>query len=334
MPPIHDPGVEVARDRAEWNAPAEPPVLREAGGGRVRVGTAGWTDPTLTATGVFYPPDASSPEARLRYYASRFGMVEVDSSYYGLPTARNAELWAQRTPHDFVFDIKAFALMTGHPTETARLPKVLREALPRDVAAKRRVYPADLPADLYDAVWGAFVDAMQPLARAGKLGAVLLQYPPWFGPSAANRDLIVEARERLEGLPCAVELRNADWFDARSTDRTFRLLGDEALPYVIVDEPQGLRSSVPPVIAATSPELAIVRLHGRRDDQWERRGATVAEKYRYLYDREQLQEWVSPITQVATQVKETHVVFNNCYGNYGTTNALEMEALLGASLGG
>jgi uncharacterized protein YecE (DUF72 family) len=324
-----DPGVEVARQRAEAEGAAEPVILTSDGGGRMRVGTAGWTDPTLTAAGVFYPPGVTSAEDRLRYYSSRFSMVEVDSPYYALPTASVAELWVQRTPEDFVFDVKAHALMTGHPTETSRLPKALRAALPAEVAVKRRVYPKDLPAEVYDAVWGGFVDAMQPLARAGRLGAVLLQFPPWFVPGDENRDAILEARDRLEGLPCAIELRNAAWFDAGTTDRTLRLLSDHDLPFVMVDEPQGLRSSVPPVVAATSPRLAILRMHGRRADQWERRGATVADRYRYLYDRQQLAEWVEPVTTIAGQVRETHVVFNNCYGNYGTTNALEMEALLG-----
>lgn len=324
----HDPGVEVARERAGADWAAAPPLLTVPGGGRIRIGTAGWTDPTLTAAGVFYPDGVKSAEARLRYYASRFSMVEVDSPYYALPTAANAALWVERTPEDFVFDVKAHALMTGHPTETARLPKVLREALPREVAAKKRVYPKDLPTEVYDAVWGGFVDAMQPLARSGKLGAVLLQFPPWFVPGDENRDAILEACERLEGLPAAIELRNRSWFTEHTADRTLRLLSDHELPFVMVDEPQGLRSSVPPVVAATSPRLAVLRLHGRRADQWERRGATVAERYRYLYDREQLAEWVEPVARVAGQARETHVVFNNCFANYGTTNALEMERLL------
>ncbi len=327
--PVHDPGVEVARQRAEAEGAAEPVVLGDANEGRIRVGTAGWTDPTLTAAGVFYPAGKTSAEERLRYYSSRFNMVEVDSPYYALPTASVAELWVERTPADFNFNVKAHALMTGHPTETNRLPKTLRSALPADVAAKRRVYPKDLPAEVYDAVWGGFVDAMQPLARAGKLGAVLLQFPPWFGPSDENRDAILEARDRLEGLPCAIELRNRAWFDGDTMERTLHLLTDKDLPFVMVDEPQGMRSSVPPVIAVTSPRLAILRMHGRRADQWERRGATVAERFRYLYDRRQLAEWVDPLTTIAGQVRETHVVFNNCYANYGTTNALEMEALLG-----
>jgi uncharacterized protein YecE (DUF72 family) len=330
--PAHDPGVAVAAERAAAaSAPADP--IRPRTGGDIRLGTAGWTDPTLVAKGVFYPPDANEPEDRLKYYASRFSTVEVDSPYYALPARRNAELWAARTPPGFVFDVKAYAPMTGHPTEIARLPKALRAALPRELAEKRRVYPKDLPAEVYDEIWRLFRDAMEPLADAGKLGAILLQYPRWFVPNAESRETILEARERLGGLPVAVELRNRRWFDAGVGERTLRFLADNDLPFVMVDEPQGLASSVPPIAAVTSPALAIVRMHGRRADMWERPGATVADKYRYLYDREELGAWVPKVLDAASEARETRVVFNNCYANYGTTNALEMGMLISSATG-
>ena len=324
----HDPGFVEARLRAEATGVERAEPVPVDGGGRVLVGTAGWTDATLTAPGVFYPDSAKTPDARLRYYASRFAMVEVDSPYYALPTAAMADLWVKRTPAGFRFDVKAHALMTGHPSEVSRLPKVLREALPKDVAAKKRVYPKDLPAEVYDAVWGGFVDAIRPLHDAGKLGAVLLQYPRWMNPGTESREEILAARERLEGLPCSIEFRNRRWFAADTAERTLHFLEANQLPFVMVDEPQGLASSVPPIVAVTSPDLAIIRLHGRRDDQWERRGTTVAEKYRYLYDPAQLAEWVPKVQEVAKATREVHVVFNNCYGNYGTTNAVEMAGLL------
>src|SRR5213594_461708 len=136
----HDPGAEVAA--AAYDGPedvAANPFPAE-GGGTIRIGTASWTDPTMTAAGVFYPSGADSAEERLQYYASRFPLVEVDATYYSLPSRRTAELWVERTPPDFTFDIKAHALMTGQPTETKRLPKDLREALPADLAEKSRLY--------------------------------------------------------------------------------------------------------------------------------------------------------------------------------------------------
>src|SRR5579872_1653922 len=197
-PALHDPGVEVARERAE--AVTDSARAAVHAGHEILVGTAGWTDRTLTARGVFYPKSATTAEARLRYYATRFPMVEVDATYYALPTPRMAEYWVERTTAGFVFDIKAFALMTGHPVETARLPPDLRSTLPAAMAKKPRVYPKDLPRETTDAVWSEFRKALEPLVQARKLGAVLLQYPRWFLPGMASREMILEARERLGGL--------------------------------------------------------------------------------------------------------------------------------------
>ena len=169
-------------------------------GGRVMVGTAGWTDRTLTARGVFYPDRVTSPETRLRYYASRFAMVEADSPYYALPVPATTALWAERTPAGFVIDVKAYALMTGHPAEVKRLPTALRQALPRVLSTQARVYPKDLPPEIVDEVWATFRGALEPLRDAGKLGVVLLQYPRWFLPNAETKEQIVEAQHRLERL--------------------------------------------------------------------------------------------------------------------------------------
>jgi uncharacterized protein YecE (DUF72 family) len=327
----HDPGTQQASERAAAVADAPTDAVALPNGNRIRIGTAGWTDKTLLPAGLFYPAGIETPEDRLRYYASRFPLVEIDSSYYGLPVRRNSELWAARTPDGFKFDIKAYALMTGHPTEVARLPRALREALPASAANQKRVYPRDLAPEIYDEVWSIFRDAVQPLVDAGKLGSVLLQYPQWFMPGTSARSALLEARDRLDGIPCTIEFRNRAWFDQRGRDHTLKFLTDYALPYVIVDEPQGLPNSVPPISAVTAPSLAIVRFHGRRDDMWNRRGVSVADKYRYLYDRDELASWVPRVLDVAEKAEETHIVFNNCYANYGTTNALEMSAMIAAA---
>jgi uncharacterized protein YecE (DUF72 family) len=326
--PVHDPGPVAARARAAAVPIPDATIIQPAGAGEIRVGTAGWTDPTLTAAGIFYPAGADTPEARLRYYASRFPVVEIDSPYYALPTRRAAELWAERTPPDFTFDVKAYALMTGHPSETRRLPKEIRDALPADVRERERIYPKDLPPELFDAVWTTFTDALAPLHASGKLGAVLLQYPRWFVPGRESADAILDARRRLGDLPAAVEFRNHRWLTGRIGERTLEFLREHGLAYVMVDEPQGEDSSVPPVVATTSPRLAVLRMHGRRADVWERKGVTVAERYRYLYDREQLAGWVPGVLEAARRAREVHVIQNNCHANYGTTNALEFTQLL------
>jgi uncharacterized protein YecE (DUF72 family) len=326
---IHDPGPDVARERLATIEDAAVEPIKPSKGGSIRIGTASWTDPTMTAPGVFYPTGQDSAEERLTYYASRFPLVEVDSTYYSLPARRTSELWVERTPPDFTFDIKAHALMTGQPTETKRLPKDLRAALPAELAEKPRIYAKDLPEELKASVWEWFLDGLEPLSEAGQLGSVLLQYPRWFFTSSENRDLIVEARDRLgEGVRAAVEFRNATWFNEKNIERTLRFLEEHKLALVMVDGPQGFKSSIPPIAATTSPDLAVARFHGRRAETWEAKGIPTVERFRYLYDRSELEEWVPRIREAAAQAKETHVLMNNCYANYGSTNARELAALL------
>lgn len=334
LPPVdpqHHPGSAAARDRVE-RIPDPPTFFQSRSGGVIRFGTAGWTDATLIAPGVFYPDDARTAESRLRYYASRFPLVEVDSTYYALPAEKTALLWATRTPRGFVFDVKANALMTGHTTETSRLPKSLRDVLPSELASRRRISASSLPDELRDEVWRTFLAALEPLRQAEKLGSVLLQFPPWFGPSRQNADAILDAVHRLGDVRGAVELRNAKWFDGRTAERTLKLLRTHAIPFVMVDEPQGHANSVPPLRATTSPALSIIRLHGRRAETWAMQNVSVQERFCYLYDRAQLAEWVSPIRDAASNSEEVHVVFNNCYSNYGTTNALELAAIVAEAI--
>jgi uncharacterized protein YecE (DUF72 family) len=328
MPDTHDPGPEAAADRAEAVELAAAKPLALAEGGEVRIGTASWTDPTMTAKGVFYPDGANTAEERLVFYASRFPVVEVDATYYALPTRRMGELWLERTPPDFTFDIKGHALMTGQPSEVKRLPKEIREELPPELHEKKRIYGKDLPAELYDAVWEQFRDGILPLHSAGKLGAIFLQFPRWVFPSNEAREAIADAKRRLGDMPMAVEFRHAAWLNEKNTERTIRFLEEHQVPFVMVDAPQGMRSSVPPVVAVTSPQLAVVRFHGRRAETWEKRGIPVVERFRYLYERDELADWVPKIREAAGQVRQTHVLMNNCYANYGTTNAREIAKLL------
>lgn len=325
----HDPGPEAVAELAEPLTDAARHPL-QLNGATVRIGTASWTDPTMVRPGVFYPPGMDSAEERLRYYASSFPIVEVDATYYALPTRQMGELWLDRTPPDFTFDIKGHALMTGQPAEVKRLPKEIREALPAELLAKKRIYGKDLPAELLDAIWEAFRYGIMPLHSAGKLGAVFLQYPRWVFPSNENRDAIVEAKQRLGDIGLAVEFRNASWLNEKNAEGTLSFLEKHQIPFVMVDAPQGMRSSVPPVLAVTSRQLAVVRFHGRRVETWEAKNIPVVERFRYLYSEEELGEWVPRIREASSQVSDVHVLMNNCYANYGTTNAREIAALLEA----
>jgi uncharacterized protein YecE (DUF72 family) len=285
--------------------------------GRLRVGTASWTDKTLLESG-WYPPGANTPEERLKFYAEKFDVVEVDSTYYGLPTERNAALWVERTPKDFTFDVKAFSLMTGHPMHVRGIPKDLREALPEG----QRISAKDVPPDVVDRVWDIFREALMPLHSAGKLGLVMFQYPQWFMPGKRAREEILAGRERLPDYEMAVEFRQGAWFaDEDAARKTFDFLRSERIPYVAVDMPQGFKVSVPPVAEATSDRFAVIRFHGRRGETWTKKNIHPTERFRYDYSDQELEEWVPRAEQLAKETEETHALFNNCYRDYAVRNA-------------
>jgi uncharacterized protein YecE (DUF72 family) len=291
--------------------------------GDIRIGTAGWTDKTLIDSG-WYPPDASNPEKRLRYYAEQFPLVEVDSAYYALPAEQTAVAWAARTPVDFTFNIKAFSLFTQHPTAVRSLPKDLREAAGK--SGKDRVYLKDVDPEVTDEAWKRFLAALEPLRSAGKLGAVLLQFPPWFPISRANKEYIVACAQRAAPDRVCVEFRNHTWMTEDNQKETLDFLAAHQLPYVCVDEPQGYPNSIPPVLAATS-DLAVVRLHGH-SDQWESKD--IQQRFRYRYSDEELETWAGNVQRLAEDADDTHVVFNNCYSNYAQVNAQQLGALFAA----
>ena len=294
----------------------------------IKTGTCGWTDPTLLASGWYPAGVATSAERRLRYYAERFPLVENDASYYALPDAKQAALWAARTPAGFTMDLKAFATMTTHPTDPKRLPKEVRAELPAEALAKRRLYPKDVPASVRDELFARFWVALEPLRSAGKLGAILLQYPDWFVISKENRAEIERARELLPDDRLAVEFRNHTWMSERNSAETLAFLRANGLIYVSVDEPQGFPSSVPPVAAVTNDDLAIVRFHGRNAENWKKPGLTAAERFDYSYSKEELGEWLAPIRRLADEAREVHLLMNNCYADKAVTNASDLARLL------
>jgi len=299
--------------------------------GRILVGTCSWTDKTLIDSG-WYPPDAAkSPEERLRFYSEQFPVVEVDSTYYAIPDQRNPEAWVERTPPEFTFDVKAYAPFTGHAASVKALAKELREELPPEVQEKANFYLKDLPPEVVDELWRRFNETLLPLDSAGKLGFVLFQYPPWFGPRSDNRAFILEAKERLGQYTMAVEFRNGAWMAEESDrERSLRFLSENKIPYVCVDEPQGFKSSVPPVSAVTNEAIAVVRMHGRNAEMWNARVKTAAERFDYLYKRQELDEWVPRVRDLTLEAREVHVLMNNCYRDYGVRNAREIGEMLGA----
>jgi uncharacterized protein YecE (DUF72 family) len=294
----------------------------------IRVGTASWTDRTLTQETDWYPKKSMSAEERLRFYASIFSMVEVDATYYYPPTEDLAVKWLSRSPDDFVFNVKAYSLLTYHPTRPDSLWPDVAEAIGEEHRGKKSAYLAHLSADAVDAAFEHFRHALMPLHSAGKLGAVFCQFPPWFTNNAVNRRYLDALPGRLPDFQLAVEFRHRSWLDGDSAHKTLDQLENLGLAYVCVDMPQGFESSVPPLTASTA-DLAVVRFHGHNASNWERRGITTAERFEYFYEDAELQTWVDPVRELAGQARETHVVFNNCYRDYGVRNARQMGVLLG-----
>jgi uncharacterized protein YecE (DUF72 family) len=295
--------------------------------GEMLVGITSWTEPTLIKSGRFYPPYARNAEARLKYYASQFPIVEVDSTYYALPGENNSHLWAERTPERFVFDIKAFRLFTQHPTSPLALPRDIFEALPPGLQQKKNLYDRDLPPPAVNELWRRMDEALTPLHNAGKLGVVLFQFPAWFFPGNEQRAYLVRCQERLSRYRIAVEFRHNSWLNEKNRERTFSFLRENNLPYVCVDEPQGFNSSVPPVAEATS-DIGVVRFHGRNRDAWESPEQTAAARFNYLYQESELKEWAPKVRLLSSQTRQLHVLFNNCYEDKATTNASQMKAML------
>ncbi|GAA0386603.1 DUF72 domain-containing protein [Microbispora corallina] len=290
--------------------------------GEILVGTASWTDRTLLRSG-WYPPDVTTPEERLRYYAGRFPVVEVDATYYALPAEGTARLWAERTPPGFVFDVKAFSLLTGHPTRPRALPADLRASLGEGGG---NLYVHDLDPALVEQVWERFVSALLPLREAGRFGAVLFQFPRWFPIGGRAKRYILECGRRCAPLPISVEFRNRTWMTEENRAETLDFLRSYAIPYVCVDMPQGHPCSIPPVVAATA-DLEIVRFHGR-SDKWT--SHDIHERFGYLYSPEELEEWAPRLCELGREASTTHVLMNNCYRDHAQTNARQLAGILAA----
>lgn len=296
----------------------------------IYVGTCSWTDKTLIDSERFYPAKDMSAKERLQFYADHFPIVEVDATYYAPPSEKVAGLWVDRTPRGFKFDVKAFRLLTQHPTPHNSLWKDFRDGLPDEVWDKKNVYVRDLPRELQADAFSRFAQALMPLHSAGKLGVILFQLPPYAYPNRGNFGYLKWAGEHLPDYRVAVEFRNGRWLDDDHADDTLDFLERHGMTYVSVDEPQGFKSSVPPVAAATS-DVAEARFHGRNAENWEKRGISAAERFRYDYSREELEEWLPRIEAMASEADRTHLMMNNCYADYGIRSAQLLAELLAGS---
>ncbi|MDO8881090.1 MAG: DUF72 domain-containing protein [Coriobacteriia bacterium] len=299
--------------------------------GRVHVGTCSWADRTMIEA--WYPSDIATPAARLRYYAGRFDTVEADAPFYAIPDRRVVENWAKRTPPGFLFHVKAFGMMTQHAVDERALHPELRE-YPHAVERGRVKRPSP---EMVDLAFDLFLEAMEPLAEAGKLGGILMQFPPFFTTLDAallddNLAYLEYARGKLGSHRMLVEFRHPSWVDEGHVRDTLKFLGDRDMTYVSVDAPQfPTRTTMPPLVAATSG-MGYVRLHGRNRDTYFARNVSAADRFDYLYRRDELEEWSPKVRELAGETDVTYVMFNNCKYDYAPRNALELAEILGPEL--
>ena len=216
--------------------------------------------------------------------------------------------WAERTPDDFVMHIKAFGLMTRHPVKLEALPPDLRDDAPTD--DKGRV---ERPSrEFRGEVFRRFLEALEPLRSAGKLGGILFQFPSYVVFKDRSLEYLQWARDQLGDDEMLVEFRHSSWFDDDHRDETLRFLEELGAANVIVDAPriEGAKNLVQTVLALTSP-TAYVRFHGRNAETWNKRGGSASERFDYLYSDDELDEWVGSLRELSEQAEQAYAFFNN-----------------------
>jgi uncharacterized protein YecE (DUF72 family) len=272
----------------------------------IAVGTCNWADHTD-----FYPPELERgrrQKDKLTFYARYFPIVEIDTTFYGIPRPQVVEAWTERTPATFRFNIKAYRSLTGHEREDGR---------PRKPTA-------DEERD--------FMAALAPLRESRKLVAVHYQFPPWFTNRPEAREWLLAARDRHPDDLLAIEFRHRSWYDGDAWPATEDLLRELDCVYVGVDSPQIGSATAPPLLAITSPRLCITRFHGRNRQTWYSGGPTSGDRFNYLYTPAELAEWVPAIRAASDAGVPVHVLLNNNNSNYAVVNAFDFGALLGVRL--
>jgi uncharacterized protein YecE (DUF72 family) len=289
----------------------------------IHTGTCSWTEKTLIQSGEFYPQEVRTAESRLRYYASQFHTVEVDSTYYAIPDKRNTCLWSDRTPENFIFHIKAYGALTGHGIDPKTLPKDIFNLLPEKNKNQRYVYVKE--SAVLKPIAERFKEALTPLVNTGKLGVLVYQFPPWFHYKTANMDYILRCKELVQNLAVAVEFRHGSWLTSDNLDSVFDFLRENQLTYITADEPQYGTLSTVPLIPNATTDIAYFRFHGRNTENWLKKGVDTSLRYSYLYSDDELKTFVPSLQSAARKTKVTYAMFNNCHGGFATRNALRLK---------
>ena len=297
------------------------------GGGRIRIGTCSWADRGLVASG-WYPPSARTAAARLAFYGAAFDTVEVDRTFYAIPEQASAFQWAARTPPGFLFNVKAWGLFTWHSVKYETLPEWVRHEIPRPESG--RLDFQGLPRELRPVLWKRFTSALEPLRTMDRMGYLLFQLPPKASFSPVMMRYLERVAEVTPPFRTAVEVRNRSWMEKGNRESFLSLLKGANMAYVAVDEPE-LDWTVGRDFPVTATWGAVARFHGRNREGWTKKGATVAEKFRYNYSDGELLSWEGAVRDAAERAGKVFLMFNNCYRDYAVKNALRMKCLLGVA---
>ena len=286
----------------------------------IRIGTASWSDPGFVAD--WYPRNLPA-QARLGWYAEHFDYVEVNSTFYAIPSQKVVQRWDSETPAHFLFDVKVHRLLSRHAASADTLPPDLRRGVHRQGTGRVELTP-----ELECAVAERMRDELTPLREAGKFGTWLLQLSPSFSPRKHRLEELQQLIAILGRDGVALELRNRDWVDARERDETLAFFRREKLPFVLVDAPQSHHFTVMPSHDVITAPMAYLRLHGRNERGYVS-GKSVAERFDYDYSAEELEEIGGRVQRLAAEAAEVHVAFNNNRSSYAPKAALSLKQIVG-----
>ena len=271
----------------------------------ISIGLTGWGDHPDVYSKVTAAKD------KLFDYSGHFPVVELDTSFYAIPSVENVEKWCKDTPDNFQFVIKAYQGMTGH----------LRD---------------ELPFETKNDMFNAFRSCADTFKKHGKLAMVLVQFPPWFDCQRKNVQYIRYIKQQLTDYPIAIEFRNQTWYSPQTKEKTLQFLKEHQFIHTVCDEPQAGSGSVPFVPVATNNKV-LLRIHGRNVHGWRNIGhGENWRKVRFLYDynEEELQKLAEDIQLLETQAEHVYVLFNNNSGGHAAKNAKRMQQILQIEFGG
>jgi len=292
--------------------------------GRIIVGTSSWADPGFVEE--WYPPDLPARD-RLAWYAERFETVEVNSTFYALPQPGTVARWAEVTPDDFSFDVKLHRLLSRHSAPLDSLPPDLRDGAKTTDRGRVVLEPA-----LERAMAERTLETVDPLRRAGKLGAFLLQLSPSFTPRSHELPELEPLLDALAPHPVAIEVRRRSWLRGERAEQTLRWYETAGAAFVCVDSPPADKPTIlPPVDAVTRDDLAYFRAHGRNVEGYIR-GRSVAERFGYRYSDDELRELAGRVQELAATAAVVTLQFNNNRGSDAPVAAQRMRELLGPAI--